>query len=161
MKGLTFWRPWPSAILSGLPDAKDCENRGTPPPERLLGQFFALHAGQTYRIGEWAFPGGWKPPPAVECPVGIVGVARLVGFLDLRVPARPRYSLAPGFGTPEARRLQTLDQSGWWTGPVGLLLDHRTAIDVVPCKGAMGWWTVPPALEALVRQRAIANGAPL
>lgn len=158
MRGLTLWRPWPDAIFRST---KRCENRGKPPPERLLGTTIALHAGLTYRVGDWAYPGGWVPPPASACPVGIVGVARLVGFLDLRVERRIGHALLVDAAASAslARRLWTLDEDPWWTGPCGWLLDRVVAIDAVPCKGSMGIWTVPDDVAAIVDERVLAARA--
>lgn len=156
MRALTLWRPWPDAILRST---KRCENRGKPPPERLLGTVIALHAGLTYRVGDWAYPDGWVPPLESECPVGIVGVARLAGFLDLRAERRIGQALHVGDAGAIARRLWALDEDPWWTGPCGWLLDQVVAIKAVPCKGAMGIWTVPDDIAAVVDERVVAARA--
>lgn len=43
VRGLTLWRPWPWAILSGL---KRCENR--PRRWNIEGYILAIHAGQRF-----------------------------------------------------------------------------------------------------------------
>jgi hypothetical protein len=157
VKALTLWRPWDRAILFG---GKDCENRGQPCPMSVIGETIALHAGKTYRIGDWAFPGGWTPPPADRSPTGIVGVARVLGCLDRRDPARPRYLLpTTGDNRETYERLQRLHLDPWWSGPCGILLGERVAIDPIACNGAMGWWTVPGNIEPLVHERVRAARA--
>lgn len=155
---LTYWRPWSDAIVRG---PKRCENRGLPPPRHLLGAYHVVHAGQTYDrdygAGGWPMPEGYAPPPADRSPMGIVGVARILGCLDTR-GTKPRIhvpDVAPeGVVLEElVQRLWLLDEDEWWAGPCGILLDEVTAIDPVPCRGARGWWRVPDTEAALVRTR--------
>lgn len=42
MKALTIWQPWASLIIAG---AKPWEWRRWPPPQSLIGQRLAIHAG--------------------------------------------------------------------------------------------------------------------
>jgi hypothetical protein len=153
LRGWSFLRPWPSAILAQSPDAKRCENRSRPVPRAMLGRYFAIHASQRYLVGDWPWPGGIAVPAQDDCPIGIVGVARIVGWLDTRsqVGAIGNYVIAPG-ETSHAR-LVSLDRDPWWAGPVGVLLDDVTPIDPVPCKGALGFWRVPLELVPIIAQR--------
>ncbi len=146
MKALTFWRPWPDAFLNG---GKRVENRKRPPPSGMVGETFAIHAGQRYGLGDWAFPAIWTPPSCADCPTGIVGTARIAGYLDLRNVERAEH-------VPErAARLRVcdLDDDLWWTGPVGWLLDRVVAIAPVACMGAQGLWTIPEPQLSLVLER--------
>ena len=135
MKALTLWRPWSDAIVHG---PKRVENRTWVPPERLLGSYIALHAGKRYELGSWPVVDGYEMPESEDSPMGIVGVARLVGALELRGEKRLSYAalMLPDIDAGAvARRLWTLDEDPWWAGPVGWLLDKVTAIEPVSCRG--------------------------
>lgn len=161
MKGLTLFRPWDHAILSTRPGRKDVENRTRPCPTSVLGEEIAIHAGKTYSIGDWGWPTGIAVPRREVCATGIRGVARVLGFLDMRAPREPRIAIADrscsfwAIGEYDAarHRLSQLHLDPWWSGPVGILLGRRTAIEAIPCNGAMGWWTVPVDVELVVRAR--------
>lgn len=149
MKALTFWRPWSDAIVRG---PKRCENRGWPPPDRMLGEYIAIHAGKRYQRGEWPWPDGFEPPAEADSPQGIVGVARIRGALDLR-RGRALMYLETVDELQVADRLDELDRDPWWAGPCGWLLDEVVAIEPVPCRGAQGLWNLPADVELVVRER--------
>lgn len=178
MKALTLWRPWSDAIVRG---SKRVENRPWAPPASALGQVIAIHAGA--RFDSEAFAGlrekasevGVVLRDSTTCPMGIVGTARLVGWLDLRgvclpgptveerydrayVAALPGETTHPPSAAFRARVARTLrlDDDLWWAGPVGWLLDDVVAIDPVPCRGALGLWSMPADVEAVVRERVAA-----
>lgn len=154
MRSLTLHRPWTDAIVSmPEPHAKRIENRSWRPPQRLVGEHIAIHAGQRYDVegAEWIagrvalFRPRWSTPSAAESPVGIVGVARLAGVID-----------CDRFGQPlvvhGAVDLSSVE-IGWWMGGPGWVLDQVVAIEPVPCRGRQGLWTVPAAELDLVRVR--------
>lgn len=161
MKALTLHRPFDHAILHG---GKNCENRSRPPPEWLCGHTIAIHAGQRYRLIE-TWPVGYVPPDAEHLPAqAITGVARLLGALDLRGP-RARLILPPASGgialgisrAEIAARLERLEESPWWLGPVGWLLSEQLPIaEPIPCRGAQGLWTVPDGIARLLGERTLA-----
>jgi hypothetical protein len=104
--------------------------------------------------------------------MGIVGVARLIGYLDLRDPERRRARALLGNGPAvlvaermvgsyddRLGRTNQLDEDPWWTGPCGWLLDRVVAIEPVACKGAQGLWTVPEPQLSLVLERSPRSGA--
>lgn len=158
MKALTLWQPYASSIaLEALRPGhgKLVENRTWPPPRSLLGQRIAIHAGAKKPDPAWGLPPGAAellgdlyalPRSAILC------TARVVGALDLR-----RGRVLVGDLSLDARdrtRLWTLDSSRWWVGPVGWLLDDvRACARHVPCKGAMGLWTVPAPIAFDVGQQ--------
>ena len=46
MKALTLWRPWPVAMFFLKPEyQKDVENRTWKPPDWIIGERIAIHAG--------------------------------------------------------------------------------------------------------------------
>lgn len=160
MKALTYWRPWPTLILS---HGKDCENRTQPPPRDLIGERVAVHAGKRYGIGEWPFEGA--PPADADCPLGIVGTVRIAGVLDRRgrepivwTPRQGRIARSAPLAelldieeVPLLARLLKLDQSPWWAGPVGILIEDPIALSrPIAISGSQGWWPVPADVAAQV-----------
>lgn len=151
MFALTLWRPWSDAIIRG---PKRIENRTWTPPRDALGRYIAIHGGKRFDDGGGvdlaAMGTGWAPPlePA-DSPEGIIGVALLRGWLDLR-------------GLRTATVAQREDQTAalalngdrWWMGPCGWWLTDPIAIEPVPCRGAQGLWTVPADVAAIVEERA-------
>lgn len=130
LRGLTFHRPWPTAILAL---GKDVENRPLRPPRHLIGSLVAVHTGlrfdaagadKIFRVT------GTRVSPADEPPGCIVGVFRLTGFI-------------------------VASSSPWFTGPYGLTFVDARAIEPVPCKPkfALGWWRVPEPTARLVLAR--------
>ncbi len=141
---LTFWRPWPSAILYS---GKDCENRTRPPPRFLLGKRIALHAGKTYQAHGGAWPGLVDPPAKKDCPEGVVGTAMIAGWIDQRSEQDVCVSL-PGY----EERVRHLDLSDWYAGPVGILLvDVVKLAEPIVVLGQRGWWPLPTAIADAVR----------
>lgn len=143
MKALTLWRPWSDAIVHG---PKRVENRPWPPHAGTLGTLIAIHAGQKYGLGDWTLPEGYVAPDAGSSPTGIVGVARVAGYLDLRKGSERRRSETMQFARLAAR-VHCLDEDLWWIGPVGWLLEDVIALPKpIPCRGALGLWRVPPEI---------------
>lgn len=155
MRALTLWRPWSDAIVHG---PKRVENRPWRPPDGMIGEVFAVHAGKRYGTNGWDLPEDYSPPDEDKSPTGIVGVARLIGWLERDVREgvaekdRIHFMHAPDARADEVARLH-LDP--WWLGPVGWLLDDVQALtEPIPHPGALGFWRVPPEkvdriLEAL------------
>lgn len=139
MRALTLWRPWSDAIVRG---PKRVENRTWCPPPGFLGELIAIHAGKKYGFGSWDMPEGYEAPADRESPTGIVGVARVAGYLDLR---EGRRSETAAFARL-AGRVHFLDTDPWWLGPVGWYLEDVVALpEPIPHAGSLGLWRVPPA----------------
>lgn len=158
MKALTLWRPWSDAIVHG---PKRVENRPWRPYPGTLGTLIAIHAGKKYDAGVWQkssdgwkIPDGYTPPHEAQSPTGIVGVARVVGYLDRREEKHPQQSIdglrRRSETTAYARltsRVHHLDLDPWWLGPVGWLLEDVVALPkAIPYPGALGLWRVPPKI---------------
>jgi hypothetical protein len=148
VKALTLWRPWDQAILRST---KDIENRTWAFPASMLGQRIALHAGQTYEVGDWPWPDGFVPKPKDKAPAqAIVGVATLVGWLGPAVNGT-RTTHGP------RDRMLAYANSPWFSGTrsegYGWVLGGRLAIEPVPCRGAQGLWTVPAELLDVIETR--------
>lgn len=155
MRALTLWQPWATAVaLHG----KIVENRTWLPPESLLGERIAIHAGAA-RKDAWALPPGVTVPEPLPRS-GVVATAIVVGALDLRegrrdVRVRGTGSLAFLTGGDDSSddwdRIAKLDSNPWWLGPVGWLLEEiRPLSQPVSCKGAMGLWTLGIETERTV-----------
>lgn len=146
IRGLTFWRGWCEAIVRPVPPGatapgpKRIDNRPRAPGARV-GHWLAIHAGQTIDTEGLAWMRDtygytWTAADCVR-PGFIVGVARVVGFVDHG--ERPWY-----FGpTWQGRR-----NFGW-------LLDRVQSFEADPiaCKGALGLWVLPPDVLAEVERR--------
>jgi len=157
MRALTLIQPWAGLIATG---AKRIENRTWRPPADMIGQRFAIHAGkkldeetirdvlddEDQRLDEW---GGarlvesplWRVTSAVLCTVRLVGVAT----------APEDCEMDAGHG-----------QSWWFNGPYGFVLADVQIVAPIPCKGALGFWTLPDdishALTAPARPAADGGG---
>lgn len=129
IRGFTFWRPWPDAIILG---GKRIENRSKRPPMAFVGGIIALHAGKKYDKdgAEWMKELGlYRPKPEEECPEGvIVGTAVVTGYVT-----------------------QSMDP--WFMGPFGWTLeDVREFEEPVEANGMMGLWRLDAWTEKKVRR---------
>jgi len=153
MLALTFWRPWPSIIQGPtgpnperIPQ-KLLENRGWPLPAWAIGVDVAMHAGLTTDRESLAMMvrAGYLLPDTPQ-PTGVVGVFQFTACVP---PLRVRQFCPPG------------QADWWWMGnlerpsggdPHAWMMDRaRSLATPVPCKGAQGFWRLPPEVEALVR----------
>jgi hypothetical protein len=137
LRALTLIRPWDQAILFG---GKRIENRKWKPWEVVMGQFIALHAGLKYdnkAAVEMIKKRMYSPPSPSVSPMGIVGVARITGYIE--------HSDDP-----------------WFSGPFGW-----TLTDVIPFKspikatGKQGLWIVGGETLEKVREAYQASLRPM
>jgi hypothetical protein len=123
MKALSVRQPYAWLIVNGH---KDVENRTWHTAYR--GPVL-IHAGKTYPKRDfeddysmWSIHG--YPPYREELVGGIVGIATITGCV-------------------------TSSTSRWWIGPVGFTLtDARPLPKLIPCKGELGFFDVPPDVLA-------------
>lgn len=134
MKALTVRPPWSDAIAHG---GKTVENRGRQTHYRGL---LAIHAGKRF---DWdaEYPPGemrkWCAPE--DLPLGaIVAVADLTGCHSSSTTCGPD---GIGLCSPWGR----------WDAWHWQLSNVRPLADPVPCRGALGLWTVPDEVESAVR----------
>lgn len=141
MYALTLWRPWDQLIVRGY---KPIENRPWHPVPERIGMRFAIHAGKVFDrtcipmavslgVPISFFDNVDKP----ELRSAIVGVATYIGTLPEQTTAR--WYFGPGDG---ARR-----NYGW------ILASPHPLLHPIPCKGAMGLWKVPLAIEAQIEEQ--------
>lgn len=136
MRALTLWRPWSDAIVHG---PKRVENRPWTPPDSMIGELIAIHSGKRYDADAWMMGTGYTPPEEQDSPTGIVGVARIIGWLRRGEGDFHAMHAPPGLED----RIANLHHDPWWCGPCGWLLDDVVAIDPIPHPGALGLWHVP------------------
>ncbi len=130
MRALTVRPPWSEAIRLGL---KRVENRSRNPGCQP-GEWVAIHAGlQDHVLADECYA---LAPETRGCPRGaIVALARIAGV-------KPASDVPP---------------SVWVKGPFCVVIDQVLSLaDPVPTKGALGLWTVPPAVAEVVLDRATA-----
>lgn len=157
MKALTLIQPWAFAIEHL---GKTVENRTWPPPSGAIGQRFCIHAGKSIDCDALAdfcsdplldSHGDDRSMPrgAITCSAVLRGWVR--GSQDLVALSREVLEVV-GDVTPE--RALDVVRSKWWAGPIGWVLDDvRGLTEPVPCRGALGLWTVPDDVAARVRVR--------
>lgn len=129
IRGLTLIRPWSWAIAHA---GKDVENRTWEPPAGTIGSWLAIHSGQKYdqESAEW-----------------------MLDDLELaHVPAKDADPAGVIVAVAQFAEVVTESTSEWFVGPFGWRLENVTALpEAVPCKGALGLWTLPEAVLAAVR----------
>ncbi len=132
MKALTLIQPWAYAIAHL---GKDVENRTWRPPASVIGTRIAIHAGAKFDraaatdllVNGFSLNQGQPPAPSASTQSAIVATAKVTGFW-----------------TGDHDR-------PWYAGPVGWVLKDVVALpQPVPCKGALGLWTVPEHVEERV-----------
>lgn len=139
MRALTLWQPMAWAVAAGH---KPVENRGWPPPDWIIGERVAIHAGQRWNRGHAL-------------------------YVDKRAPLPPRDALVYGAVIATAvidpavtdPALLNLHERMWWMGPVGWpLRDVIRLHQPVPCRGYQKLWRLPEDVEAQVRAQLRAQG---
>ena len=157
MKALTLRQPWAYAVTHL---GKRVENRTWEPPASAIGEDIALHAGRTDDVGAIRAireAGLWRDPAvdpanpyAEPYPRGaIVAVVRIAGWTE-------KDGISITVEGEDVHEEEILE-SPWYRDDVGILFRNvRVLATPVPCKGALGLWTVPADVEAIVRARAAA-----
>ena len=167
MKALTLWPEWLWAVTHL---GKPLENRTYPPPESLIGERIALHAG--LKVGgvtdkwgprfleavglvmEMAGEAGWGPM--------IIKKAQLVEFhmypvrMGLCLENLPRgvvvaTALVAGYHHDYKRRPWGAKGQYQWK-----LEDVRKLGTPIPCRGYQRLWNLPPEVERAVREQGAA-----
>jgi hypothetical protein len=123
---LTLQQPWASAVRDL---GKRIENRSWPAPQRVLGQFIAIHAGMSFRedAADWLAARTGRMLTRQNVPLGaVVALARVVEVV------------------------QEHPDDPWFVGPYGWVLGDVVALTPVPCRGRQQLWTVPEAVRAAI-----------
>lgn len=147
MRGLSFSQPWLWAVFDPTAN-KDIENRSRAAPIDLIEVPIACHAAKSYdgdglhRLLEL----GLDPPH--ECiKSAIVGVATI-----------DRIVSSPKTLTPDQRRWYMGNEDGVHPGtrePVfgHILKDRKLLKKPIPWDGQLGYWQVPPLIEAEINHQ--------
>jgi hypothetical protein len=137
MKALSISQPWAWAILHA---GKRIENRDWKPPKWIIGQTIAIHAAKSWdeNAAEFIDKASGEilvvPELAKLCPPyrkdhiagAIVGTCKIHSVIENAEDA-------------------PLLQEGWFMGDYGWVLhDVKLLEHPVPCRGALGFWDVPP-----------------
>jgi hypothetical protein len=161
MRALTLTQPWAGLVASGI---KLVENR----PRTMIkpqdfGKRFAIHASREIdhdvyaRIAE-IDPGldlrkaqadaRWYHLSRITSAVIAVATIDKVLTGGWDADAIAEHAGALSFSNGE---LLGPSQVRWFFGPVGYLLRDVVALrEPVPCRGALGFWTLPPDVERAV-----------
>lgn len=149
IRGLTLYQPWAGLIAVG---AKKVETRSWRTPYRGL---LAIHAGKTrapFDLEQILLDAaGLSPstaPDVVQAKGAFVAIVNLTGC----IPTERAVSTVAALGKVE-REFGDYSPGRWaW------LLTDVVALDpVIPTRGAMGLWSVPPMIEQELRARLTAG----
>ncbi len=147
MKALTLIQPWAWAIAHA---GKDVENRIWRPPESMVGQRIAIHAGKKFDDDAWAFlvdPGCSPIENLKPDENGLIPVPDESDCIRGAIIAVATIDHIKAIGEGPARF------SPWYGGPYGWVLRDVIALrDSIECRGAQKLWTVQADHE-----RAIAD----
>lgn len=157
--GLTVYRPASELIARNI---KPIENRRWPPYDWMIGRYIAIHASPHYEQSWSDFINrsprfACDPPRREECPVGVVAVARLVGWVhrgpeDDQRPRTVKMLQGYAFGDNLNALGHSLDWR-WFEGPYGWVLRDVVRIEPVACAGRQKLWKLPKFVYQSVRRR--------
>ncbi|MBN3832903.1 ASCH domain-containing protein [Burkholderia sp. Ac-20344] len=135
MKALSIRQPWAWLIVNGH---KDIENRTW--PTNFRGRVL-IHAGVNYPKRDYlddvdSLARYGDLPAREEMIGGIVGVATITGCVSE-------------------------SDSEWFNGPYGFVLCDAKPLPLIPCKGALSFFDVPPDAAQCLRElhAAMTHGA--
>lgn len=149
MRALTILQPWASLIVAGI---KGVENRTWMPPRDMIGQRFAVHAGRKLDMESFTelHHGmcGFKREQWPYAKPNLFPVGAVIGVATLHNYVRGDGTVEPGpedhaMLAREPWRSLTARERPWYFGPVGFVLLDPRQVEPVPCKGALGFWTLP------------------
>lgn len=167
-RALTLHPEWCPPILSSAPGAKRCENRTWPLPSWAVGKPIALHSGA--RVAGRCSPGGaLRPFSALDlalCGVLAMGeaaeweeeaqgldaaglAARLVpsAIVGVIVFSGCDQKQVTGWDVPDYVDDDGVVRPMWhWR-----IADVHPLAQPVPCRGALGLWSLPDDVRAAVR----------
>lgn len=159
MKALTLVQPWAWAVIHA---GKDVENRTWRPPESLLGQRFAIHAGKGWDEDgyRWLLDRGLHPPSRDRITRGaVVGSAVLSGIIEGGTVVRGVVRPGRRDGLAMEAACCHVDLGGWYASRVGWILRDVVALQVVEdCRGYQGLWPLPPGLASMVEADSVGDG---
>jgi hypothetical protein len=157
MRALTLTQPWAGLVASGIKGPEN-RSRNIIKPEHF-GQRFAIHASRVVdldvynRIREIApelrhgEDQDWYRMSTVKSAVIGTAVVRDSIYIGQGIKTHHWDFLRHWYGSDRWQ-----DQLRWAFGPfVYLTTDHRFLRAPVPCAGKLGFWTLPPTVEEMVK----------
>ncbi|MDA0244323.1 MAG: hypothetical protein OT477_12975 [Chloroflexi bacterium] len=158
VKALSIMQPWVDAHLYL---GKPVENRSWRPSHAQIGQRIALHASAKVDKDGMAFirtlPAPIPQAAALLEPKlsAILGTAVLAGYVVMK-----EESIKDGFGNEIVTRswmgwgnVGDYDPltDPWFFGPVGFVWrDVQELVTPITCNGALGFWNIPPDIQAML-----------
>ena len=143
VKALSIRQPWAWAILWA---GKDVENRTWPLPARMLGKRVLIHAAKGCTADEYE--------SATVFIRGASGVGGREGHV-LPLAELPRGAIVGAATLLRCEHHGCGITSRWFVGPYGFVLGNVRALPTpVPCRGALGFFDVPPDVAEHVLQEA-------
>jgi len=126
--GLTLQQPWATAIRDL---GKRVENRSWRPPDRLIGEVIALHAGRVFQedAADWLAARTGRMVQRSTVPLGaIMALARIKKVVTDRA------------------------NDPWFVGPYGWVLEDVMPLPPLPCQGRQRLWRVPQEVRTQIEQ---------
>lgn len=162
IKGITIRQPWAVWICHR---GKRVENRVWPPPQSMVGEYLAIHAGKIESLTQDDIDDAKEFVEEREIP-SIPGTEKIwrrrgEGYVLSDETTMPMRECPSGAIVAVAKLVGVTEESPdpWFVGPYGWLLDDVRAIEPVPCRGQQGLWALPPSVLATVCERWLAAGA--
>jgi len=118
MRALTIKQPWAQLIALGV---KRIENRTWLPPNWVMGERIAIHAGQAW------VPGVHMAPDRADCVHGAIIATATVS----RIVA-----------SKQAAERTRKGQGRWFVGPFGWVLEDVNQVEPITRTGQLGLWKV-------------------
>lgn len=98
---------------------------------------------------EWARLAGLDPPDSVTFRDLLSDAGHIVGTAEITGIVQPDGVVVESRDPLDVRRDLTESERRWWMGGFALLLSNvRKLPQPVPCKGALGFWRIPPSVRA-------------
>jgi hypothetical protein len=130
MKAVTVRQPFAWAIAAGF---KEIENRSWA-PRFEPGELVAIHA-------------------AVAAPAAD-DVRRVQKLIGRRASLPEDYDCGAIVAVGRVAKVVTSSRSAWFSGPLGWVLQDVTPVpDPIDCKGQLGLWNLPGAVEARLKRQ--------
>ena len=139
MRALTLKQPW----LFTITDLdKWVENRSWKIPDKLQGEWIALHAGQANESAEWRKAGAIHGA-LITSDVVFGAITAVCTFTHI-----------------VTRAMQiTAYKRKWFFGPYGWVIGEKYVLDApIPCRGMLGLWTVPEEIAADISRQLVVDG---
>ncbi|KKN81359.1 hypothetical protein LCGC14_0319720 [marine sediment metagenome] len=154
MRALTLHQP--VASMMGHQPLKSVENRKWKPHASVFGQRIAIHAGKKWNAEYAAWARGVSKHDRA-CEIAIHAAIRKAGGISAAIVSTAVvsawYDKRDGKceWTDPATCLEFIKDDPWFQGPVGwLLTDFIQLPKPIPCRGALGLWTIPENIQAVI-----------